>query len=330
MTNTSVSDRPASRKKVSEGNALWDRQLLVVVGKGGVGKTTVSAALALQSARRGKRTLIAMANVKERLSRLLEVDPIGDEIVRVAPGVDAVNMSPSSALEEYAKMVLKVRPLYEGVFGNRIVRAFLRGTPGIEAWSMLGKAYFHATSRERTPRRREVSGGTYDLVILDAPATGHGLDMLRVPQVIVNVAPPGLLRREAERALELLRDPNRAGAVVVTLAEHMPTHETIELHSALEQELQISTLRLVINGLLSPLFEPEERSILRDLSAKIPPSSSLAPFAEASRTRALRERLQAISVGQLRQAISSECTELPYLFVRSFGKTAVESLSHSF
>src|SRR5262249_56256109 len=89
---------------------------------------------------------------------------------------------------------------------------------------------------------REVRGGgspRYDMVILDAPATGHGLDMLRVPKVILDVVPPGLLRRDAERALALFQDPKACAVVLVTLPEEMPTTETIELSRALTGELSL-------------------------------------------------------------------------------------------
>ena len=97
----------------------------------GVGQPSqhLGQALGLAAARRGKRTLIAMTNVKERMSHMLDVPPIGSQIVRVAPNLDVVNMDPQAALEEYGIMVLKVRALYKAVFENRVVRNFLRGTP---------------------------------------------------------------------------------------------------------------------------------------------------------------------------------------------------------
>ncbi|HHH30223.1 MAG TPA: anion-transporting ATPase, partial [Polyangiaceae bacterium] len=118
-------------------SALFDREFLFVAGKGGVGKTTVSAALALAAAKRGKRVLVAMCNTKERLSSLLDVQPIGPRNQPILENIDAVNMTPAVALEEYGMMVLKVRSVYKAVFENRFVSAVLRGTPGIEAWAML-------------------------------------------------------------------------------------------------------------------------------------------------------------------------------------------------
>src|SRR6185295_16911335 len=113
---------------------LRELRFIVVVGKGGVGKTTASAALAIALAQQGRRVLVAMCNAKERLSYLMQTPPIGPQIRMIAPGIDAVNMEPGAALEEYGMMVLKLRALYKLVFENRLVASFLRGTPGIEAW----------------------------------------------------------------------------------------------------------------------------------------------------------------------------------------------------
>ncbi len=301
---------------------LLDRRFLFVVGKGGVGKTTVATAIALAAARKGKRVLLALANCKERVSHILETDPIGPHVVNVAPNLDVVNMTPAVALEEYGMMVLKFRTLYEAVFENRFVRAFLRGTPGIEAWSMLGKAFFHADPPSGVP--------DYDLVILDAPATGHALDMLRVPQVIVNVAPPGLLRREAERALGLFRDPERAGVVLVSLPEDMPTNETLELFTALHEELMLPVAALVVNRVVSTLFSPAERPAFEALPGKLPPGSPAADLARAARRRALREDVQEESLEKLAAGIPRKRILLPTLFAPEFRRNEIEALSRAF
>ncbi|KYF51048.1 anion-transporting ATPase, partial [Sorangium cellulosum] len=203
--------------------ALEGRRFLFVTGKGGVGKTTISGALALAFAARGKRVLVAMCNTKERLSAILGTKPIGQEVTHVAERVWAVNISPDKALREYGEMVLKVRAAADLVFDNKYTRTFFRAVPGLFEWAMLGKAWFHTTELLPDGSHR------FDVVLLDAPATGHGVDMLRVPKVILDVAPPGILRRDAEAAWAMFRDPARSGVVVVTLPEEMPATETVEL-----------------------------------------------------------------------------------------------------
>lgn len=299
-----------------------DLKFVFVIGKGGVGKSSVSAALALAAAKRGKRVLVAMCNAKERLSYLLETPPIGPQIQRVLPNLelDAVNMEPAAALEEYGMLILKVRALYKVIFENRFVAAFLRGTPGLEAWAMLGKAQFHALEKDREGRDR------YDLVIVDAPATGHGLDLLRVPRVIIDVAPPGLLRREAERAYALFRDKERAGVLLVTLPEEMPATETIELHDAIRGELELPVCGLVVNQTLSVLFDEDEEPSLQALAREVAPGSSLAAFARAGRARAEREKVQRASVARLSTQIAAPTVHLPLMLVDDFRRREIEAL----
>lgn len=303
---------------------LLNLRFVTVVGKGGVGKTTVAAALAVAAAKRGKRVLIAMCNTKERISQLLEVPPIGATNQRVLPGIDAVNMSPKVALEEYGMMVLKVRALYRAIFENRLVSAFLRGTPGIEAWSMLGKAQFHAYETLPDGRPR------YDMVILDSPATGHGLEMLRVPRVLLDVAPPGLLRREAERAWELFSDPKRAGALLVTLPEDMPASESIELYTALTEELKLPVAGLAINSVMPVLFNPSERAFLAQAVRETKTSDLTFSLIQAGRRRTERERVQTESIERLAKALPLHRYELPQLVVPEVKRAGVEQLAEAF
>ncbi|MDD9938790.1 MAG: anion-transporting ATPase, partial [Myxococcales bacterium] len=282
-------------------------RFVIVAGKGGVGRSAASAALALSLARQGRRVLVAMCNAKERLSYLLETDPIGPDIRRIAPNIDAVNMEPEAALEEYGMMVLKVRALYKLVFENRFVAAFLRGTPGLEAWSMLGKAQYHAFEQDASGSAR------YDTVIVDAPATGHGLDLLRVPKVILDVVPPGPLRKDAERAWELFRDPTRAGVLLVTIPEELPTNETIELHQAVTSELGLPVCGLVTNMVLPRLFEDDEPALLERAAREVGQDSPAAEPLEAAHMRAERETIQAACIERLEQAIPAPRFELPLL-----------------
>jgi hypothetical protein len=300
---------------------LLDRRFLFVVGKGGVGKTTVATGLALAASRRGKKVLLAMVNCKERASELLDTEPIGPDIITIGENLDAVNMTPDAALEEYGMMILKVRAVYNAVFKNKLVRAFLKGTPGLEAWSMLGKAFYHACPPKGDP--------DYDLVIVDAPATGHALDMLRVPFVIESVAPPGILRRDAARAVDMFRDPERAGAVLVTLPEYMPANETLELADALSDELRIPILQLVINRVLNVLFAEKERPVIEGMPSELPPESEIMGLATAGKRRVLRETVQARAVRKVRGHIDAPCSELPHYQSLENDRAEVDALSEA-
>lgn len=290
------------------GQPLDDLRFIYVTGKGGVGKTTVSAALARAMAARGKRILLCMCNAKERMSAMLGSAPIGSEIVHVAPNIDAVNMQPEKCLEEYGILMLKSKTLYDALFDNKYVRTFFHAVPGMSEWSMLGKAWWHTTEllSGRTSDEREPppgDGWKYEVVIVDAPATGHGVDMLKVPKVILDVAPGGPLRRDADRAWRLFQDSSHSGVVIVTLPEEMPTNETIELSSAI-RKLNLPIPRLVVNAYLPPLFDQPQREALCERAK----DERLV----AARARASREIIQAQALEKL-NSLGVATTVLPFM-----------------
>jgi anion-transporting ArsA/GET3 family ATPase len=128
-------------------SSLLDLRFIVLSGKGGVGRTTVAAALARAAAREGRRVLIAQTDSVERLGKMLgQTSPIGPVVRSVGPGIDAVNMTPQESLHQYALLVLKYETVYRAVFGNRAVRGFLSAIPGLDAYAMLGKAWWHTTT----------------------------------------------------------------------------------------------------------------------------------------------------------------------------------------
>lgn len=297
---------------------LLDRRFLAVIGKGGTGKTTVTAALAILAASRGKRVLVAMSQARERMSSMLESQFITSEVAQILPNIDAVNLDPEACLDEYGMMILKVRALYKAVMDNRAVKGFLRAVPGMDAWSMLGKTLYHV-------KQQENGRPVYDLVLLDAPATGHGLQMLRVPQVITKVAPIGLLRREAEEGLAIMRDPRQSGMVVVTLAEEMPTTETEELIPRLTQELHLPLAKLVINQVLTPLFKTgvEPARAAAEVLAR---ASALEGVARVGLSRARREALQRTMIERLAKLPGSKVM-LPALTVEQVRRADIEMLA---
>jgi anion-transporting ArsA/GET3 family ATPase len=271
---------------------LDQRRFLFVTGKGGVGKTAVSAALAVSLAEAGRRVLLTSCDKNERFSTLFGKPPFGTEIQELGERIWAVKLEPEAALREYGGMILKSEKLFDAVFDNRYTHGFFAGVPGLYEWSMLGKAWFH------TSEKRPDGSNRFDVILFDAPATGHGLDMLRVPKVIVDVVPPGLLRHEAERAWKMFQDPKVSGIVVVTLPEDMPTNETIELIDALDNELELPIARLVVNAVTEPMFSAAERTeLLKD--RRIDRTHAGDEAIAAGVRRAIRERVEADALERL-------------------------------
>jgi hypothetical protein len=247
---------------------LLDLRFIVLSGKGGVGRTTVAAALARAAASRGRRVLVAQTDAVERLGPMLgHPGPIGPSVVTVAPGIDAVNMTPKESLHQYALMVLRYETLYRALFENRAVRGFLSAIPGLDAYAMLGKAWWHTTETEdaRGKARGGATGGggadsgeakggsagraKYDLDILDGPASGHTATMLKIPQAILDTTPAGPLIRDTRALRDLLSDRARAALVIVTLPEELPAIETRELAATATRELGIGLGPLIVNAM---------------------------------------------------------------------------------
>jgi len=299
---------------------LDQRRFLFITGKGGTGKTTVTAALALALASRGKRVLVAVSEPKERISELLGVSPLGPDVVEVIPNIFAVKINPEAAMREYGEMILRSSTLSNAVFGNKYVRGFFAAVPGLHQWAMLGKAWFHSTE--------EVPGGghRFDVVLFDAPATGHGLDMLRVPKIIVDVVPPGLLRRDAERAWTMFKDPQKSGVLIVTLPEDMPANESLELASAVTGELGLPIANVIVNQVVDLLLHDAERAALSRPLALVPGDPGDEGIAAAVR-RALSERAQIDSVRKMAEGIAAPLVTLPRLLEDPSTPEAIRELA---
>jgi len=236
---------------------LFKKQFIVVAGKGGVGKTTISIALAHCAAGRGIRTLLCLSNAPPRYSRLLGGVTLGPKILKIRSNFFVVNLDPVASREEYSFNVLRNHTLHNLIFGSRVVNNFLDAIPGLAEWAILGKATHHALNI--VDGRPE-----YDLVIFDSPATGHGLDVLGLPKAIIESVPTGRILNEAKERVELMSDPNRCEILPVTIPEEMPVNEVIELITELHIR-KLSVKRLVIN-----MMPPENSQHLANVLTSIP------------------------------------------------------------
>lgn len=291
---------------------LPDKRLLVVTGKGGVGKSTVAAAIALHTAQSGKRTLVCEINTQERVAAMLGKPAVGPEVKLLEENLWAVNVRPEEALREYALMILKFKSVYRAVFENRLVRYFLRFIPSVAELVMLGKVLFHV--KETAPG----GGHKYDLVVLDAPATGHAISFLSVPQVLMDTVPAGPLWNEAKWMRDLLVDPKVTGGVLVSLPEEMPVNETIELEAALRSKVKVKTDLVVLNGYIAPRFDE------RDLQAL-----AGSPVLGAAKNHFDRAQLSLDSRNRLERAVAAPVVTVPRLHEDKLDRMALEKVAHA-
>lgn len=216
--------------------SLVSTPLTFVTGKGGVGKSTVAAALARSCAARGERTaLIALG--PHPFARLFEVEtPINYSGTEVAPRLTAFLLTPREAFEEYAISRLGSATLYRLAFDNRFVHYFLDATPGLNELMCLGKLW-HLVVKSRT----------FDRVIVDLPATGHGVGFLDVPRILTAAVHRGPLATLGEQMRSMLQDAHLTATLIVTRYEELPVNETLELADRLAAPLRIPLVGVVAN-----------------------------------------------------------------------------------
>jgi anion-transporting ArsA/GET3 family ATPase len=282
-----------------------DKRLLFVTGKGGVGKTTVAAALGLAAARRGKRVVLCEVAEQDRLSQLV-------------PELHIVSVDPEQAKQEWLRYQLKSRTLAGALGGSTIFQYLTAAAPGLTELVTMGKVWDLAQIERRT------GGPAYDLAIVDAPATGHGLAMLGAPSTYASIARVGPVGRHAERIDSFLRDSAQTGVLTVALPEEMPVNETVEFESALERELGIAVDAIVVNAVHPMRFRPRDIERLGDVAGGAPVTRAALSAAVSEHSRARAEQSQ---VRRLRRAATAPALTLPRVFEPELGREHVERLS---
>jgi anion-transporting ArsA/GET3 family ATPase len=308
---------------------LLERELLFVTGKGGTGKSTVAAALGWLSAESGRRTLVCEVEPKGDLASAYECGPTPFDGRKVSPKLTAMSMDTEASLREYLRAIVRVPVV--GRIGP-VARAFdfvATAAPGIKEILTIGKLCY------------EVRAGHYDLVVVDASATGHVVGQLAAPTGINELVKVGVVQSQTKWMLDILSDPDRTGAVVVTTPEEMPVSEAIDLAGRLREETPVHLACVIANRVLPELFARGEEEIFdqlvvparRNELARLAhvDADSLSAVLAAARLAVTIRRDGAGHLEHLRQSLPSgvPLLYLPYLFGRAHGLRAIRRVAAS-
>jgi len=303
---------------------LLDRRLIFVTGKGGVGKTTIAAALAWLAAARGRRTLVCEVDPKGDLADFYEAGPTRFEERAIAPRLWAMSMDTEASLKQYLSLQLKL-PLVARMGPLAKMFDFVASAaPGVREIVTVGKLCW------------EVKEDHYDLVVVDASATGHIVSQLAAPQAINQLVQVGLVRQQTGWMLDILEDPATTGVVVVATPAEMPVSETLDLTDRLRRETKVDLAAVVVNRVLPELFGRGEEEVFErldepDAQARLAEvvGGPVAPLMRAARLTVTMRRSRTEHLERLREAVDPDVPLLyvPYLFFRGHGLRATHQLA---
>jgi anion-transporting ArsA/GET3 family ATPase len=240
---------------------LEQLELLIVTGKGGVGKSLLTAALGRMLSAHGRRVLLIEIDPRENLHHLLDAPPSGGEIVQVAPTLYLQHLHPRSVLDDLVRDKLKIGVLVKRVLESPVHQHFTEGAPGLKEAGVFGRILRlllgHHTGDHPTP----------EVILLDAPATGHGVSLMAAPELVADVIQSGPIGSMAAEIASFMRDQERCGVVAVTTAEEIPVQEAIELLQELDQRLDRRPEVMVVNALYPPV--PDDVDVHDDQAAAL-------------------------------------------------------------
>src|SRR5215475_9135266 len=299
--------------------ALLDRRCLFFTGKGGVGKSTMAAATALLASNIGKRVLLVEVDAKGDVPAQFEQAPVGFKPRQMQPGVLAMAMDTEASLQEYLKLNLRVPVL--GRLGPlaKVLDFVATAAPGVKEILTVGKIAWDV--RESIEGRAD-----YDLVVVDAAATGHIVAQLGAADAIRDLVDVGPLRSQTQWVSEILADPAITAVNIVTTPEEMPVAETIELVDRLRREARVPLGSVIVNRVLPELFTHADEETFEALRA--PAATTMlteragdgaVAVLDAARLAVSLRRTRAAHLEELRPAVDLPLLYVPYLFVRAHG-----------
>jgi anion-transporting ArsA/GET3 family ATPase len=291
---------------------MLEKRLLFVTGKGGVGKSTVAASLGLAAAARGKRTIVCEIGSQEHTSRLFNRAQVGFHEVQLEDNLWTISIDPDESMREYVLLQLKVRAMRDLLFRSRVFTYMTAATPGLKELVTIGKIW-ELAQLDRKVRK----GRKYDLVIVDAPATGHGIGFLQTPRTFANIARVGPIHAQAQELDRFITDHASTGTAIVSLPEEMPVNETAALERELREEIGVSVDRVYMNALYPERFSNGEAERLEGERPQATGAVREALRAAVSEHR--RARSQRAQLARLRRQVSTPVKSLPFIFQPELG-----------
>ncbi|HUY39463.1 MAG TPA: ArsA-related P-loop ATPase [Candidatus Binataceae bacterium] len=296
---------------------LPDRRVTFILGKGGVGKTTLAAALALARANAGARTLLIETDARAPMTAALGVDRSYSP-VEAAPNLFTMLLDGGHALEEYLAMVVPGRVLLRAVFASRLYQFFVQAAPGLRELVMLGKIYYESGRKER---RRTF----WDSIIVDAPSSGQALALLKMPTAARATFRQSVVGNEAANIGKWLRDRETCAIAEVTTADSLAMSEAFEMHAALSA-IQLAPSLVLFNRMAAADFDSADVAAMLGGHSKTGDSSARAHLAEIARAEIARAAHSRAAFARVERETATPVLEIPE-FPDLHGRALIDALA---
>jgi anion-transporting ArsA/GET3 family ATPase len=310
-TPTAESEKKTPETSFSE---LFKKRIVFVVGKGGVGKTTISVALGMIAAEQGKKVLIVEVGNADNVGPLFDAGTLPNTPTKIANNLWGASINPKTVLKDYMHVEVGVN--------SNIFTSLTEATPGLKEVMTLGQIW--RWEQEKDDRDQS----TYDLIIVDAPATGHGLSLLKVPQTLIDMLGVGPITHQTQAVLDLLRNPEKTWLTVATLPEELPVNESITFQKTALEELKMSVQVTFINAIYPTLFNEQDQAVINQLMDNFEnQSSDIKPLLVSANKRIIRREVQKVYINHLKQNAAGLIMEIPFYFTNHLRLAEIRKIS---
>jgi anion-transporting ArsA/GET3 family ATPase len=293
--------------------SIFNHRLLFVVGKGGVGKTTVSAALGIAAKRLNKTVLLVEVGDADAIGQIFNHGTLPEKPIQIQPDLWGVRINAKSVLQEYIQLHVNIPFIASRIVKSKIFEYIIAATPGLKEVMTLGQIWRWEQDKtfDNAPH--------FDLIIVDAPATGHGVSLLMLPQTLINMLVVGPIVEQTRVVHNLLIDPAKTCMTLVTIPEELPVNEALEFKKIATEKLQMPVQKTIINNVYPNDFsESDEKKIgtKREEIDEKQHLKKLKPMFDLAKSTIFRRKLQQTYLDQMyaQQDKHEAIIELPFVF----------------
>jgi anion-transporting ArsA/GET3 family ATPase len=301
-------------------DTILNKRVIFVAGKGGAGKTTITAALAMAAASQDRKVLVVETHENEALGSLFDHTGFTEKPTRLNSNIWGVRIDPKIVLEEYIRKYVTVPFVAYQIIHSRIFEHLAVATPGLKEVMTLSEIW-------RFEQKTDPSKKTplYDLIIIDSPATGHGLSLLRVPSTLTSMLQTGPLVTQIRWVEDMLKDSTRSCLVLTALPEELPVNEALEFERKAENDLNMFVAAIIVNMVYPEIFSHNEVLAIERMNNSKPKKKH--PFIEAAQKQIIRRKLQQSHIKRLITECERPVFQLPFYYTNHLDREQIKDIA---